>query len=123
MILLVFSVALMSAQTTADEKKYLGNWKMTWLDLPDGNMTVILKITEVDGKLAGVIDEEINADGKRKPVSEVVKIKNIEVNGVKLSLMYHAQGYDVGIEVELEDEKKFTGTMMGRFETIGEKLM
>ena len=49
MILLVFSVALMSAQTTADEKKYLGNWKMTWLDLPDGNMTVILKITEVDG--------------------------------------------------------------------------
>jgi len=119
MVALLIGVASFANQNASEVgEKFVGEWKMLWKDLPDGDMESILELKIVDDQLTGVI----KGDSVIESTGEPIELYDVEVDGEELSFMYTSQGYDVSIVVELESDKKFSGFMMDMFEVIGDKV-
>ena len=46
----------------------------------------------------------------------------MELNGDKATVYFNAEGYDVNLEMNKKDEDHVTGSLMGMFDSEGERV-
>lgn len=95
---------------------YAGNWAVTVKDTPMGTATGTMKLTETDGKLAGVF---VTADGKSLP------LKSVSPTADGLMTSFYFPQYDVDVDVKLKGKPTdavLVGRSMGQFDTTAKRL-
>lgn len=109
-LLLSFNV---KAQTTGADY-FTGKWSVLIKGTPNGDAKMFVVLTKADTTLTGVIQDTTGA--------ETSKIDKIEVAGGKATIYFNAQGYDVNLEMNKKDDDHFTGSMIGMFDSEGERV-
>lgn len=109
---LLLSVNVMAQTTGANY--FAGKWSVVIKGTPNGDAKMFVVLTKSDTVLTGVILDTTGA--------QTAKIDKIEIAGDKATIYFNAQGYDVNLEMNKKDDDHFTGSMMGMFDSDGERV-
>ena len=102
------------AQSKAGADFFTGKWNVLVKGTPNGDAKMIVVLTKSDTTLTGVIQDSTGV--------ETSKIDKIEMAGDKATIYFNTQGYDVNLEMNKKDDDHFTGSLMGMFDSEGERV-
>ncbi len=103
-----------NAQSKTGAEYFAGKWSILVKGTPNGDAKMIFVLENKDGKIIGTVQD---TTGK-----EISKIDNAELKDDELTVYFTAQGYDVNVALKKKDDDHVTGSLMGMFETEGERL-
>ena len=103
-----------TAQVSPGVEYFAGKWKVLVKGTPDGDSKMFVVLDRKDTTLAGIIQDTTG--------TEITKITKLELGEKQLTIYFTAQGYDVYLVMDKKDEDHFTGTLMGMFESEGERV-
>jgi hypothetical protein len=93
---------------------YAGKWDVLIKGTPNGDVHLIFNLTEKDGKLEGTfVDPESKKD---------VPVSKIETADGKVTIYFTISNYDVNLAMEKVDDTHIKGSLMGMFESTGERV-
>ena len=111
-------VALLSFTASAQDKKgadyFAGTWNVLVKGTPNGDAKMIYALENKDGKITGVVQD---STGK-----EISKIDKSEVKDDEVTLYFNTQVYDVNVALKKKDENQATGSLMGMFDTVADRV-
>lgn len=93
---------------------YAGKWEVLVKGTPNGDVHFLFTITEKDGKLEGTF-----VDPETKKDTPITKIE--EADG-KVTLYFTVSSYDVNQTLEKVDDTHVKGSLMGMFDSTGERV-
>jgi hypothetical protein len=93
---------------------YAGKWDVLVKGTPNGDVHFLFNITEKDGKLDGTF-----ADPDTKKDVPVTKID--QADG-KITIYFTVSSYDVNLGLEKVDDTHVKGSLMGMFDSTGERV-
>ena len=102
------------AQAQTGAAYFTGKWNVLVKGTPNGDAKMTFVLDKKDSTLTGVVQD---STGK-----EIAKIDKVELNGDKATVYFNAQGYDVNLEMNKKDEDHVTGSLMGMFDSEGERV-
>ena len=108
---LLFSSSTM-AQTTEDY--FVGDWEVQIKDTPMGNITVVLTLERVDGKLVGKFVDNAS--------STETKMNSITENEKSLTLNFTSEYGDLYFTLQREDDENVSGSLMDSFAVSGTRV-
>jgi hypothetical protein len=108
---LLFSSSTM-AQTTEDY--FVGDWEVQIKDTPMGNITVVLTLERVDGKLVGKFVD--NASGSETKMNDITENEN------SLTLNFTSEYGDLYLTIQREDDENVSGSLMDSFAVSGTRV-
>ncbi len=109
---LLFAFTAKAQSTGADY--FAGKWNMLVKGTPGGDSKMVFVLEKKDSTLTGSLQD---TTGK-----EITKMDKVEVNGNTATVYFNAQGYDVNVVINKKDEDHVTGSLLGMFETEGERV-
>ncbi|HLK29208.1 MAG TPA: hypothetical protein VKT28_11575 [Puia sp.] len=118
LILAGLLLLLLSANVNAQGKKgadyFAGKWNMLVKGTPDGDAKMVFVLDKKDTTLIGIVQD---STGK-----EISKITNMELKDSVLTVYFSAQGYDINVVMNRKDDDHVVGSLMGMFDTEGERI-
>jgi hypothetical protein len=111
-VILTVIATRVNAQTQTNY--FVGKWDILLKGLPQGDAHLKFNIADSAGHLKGVLID--SAAHKETPVS------NIEQANDKITLFFNAQGYDVNLALTKKDDDHATGSLMGMFDALADRV-
>ncbi len=111
---LLIAAPMMFAQAAKGPEFFLGKWSVAFKDLPNGGGKMIFTLSQENGKVIGTINDEAGA--------EIAKIADSESKENELTVYFTASGYDVNVLFKKIDDDHISGSLMGMFEGVGERV-
>lgn len=112
--ILLLGIETINAQSTPDY--FTGDWKITVIGIPGGDSEMIMHLEKADGKYNGNISSTSNK-------SEAIKIDRVEQKESAISVFFFAQGYDICLYLEKQDENNIKGNMFDMFDAKGQRIL
>ncbi|HZY40114.1 MAG TPA: hypothetical protein VFE53_25855 [Mucilaginibacter sp.] len=109
----VLIAAKANAQTTTNY--FLGKWDVLVKGLPQGDTHMLFNLTDSAGTAKGVL-VDTTAAHKDIPMTK------IEQEADKITLYFSAQGYDVSLTLAKKDDDHATGSLMGMFDAVADRV-
>jgi hypothetical protein len=103
-----------SAQTTTTNY-FAGKWDVLLKGLPQGDAHIKFNIADSAGHLKGVL-VDTSAAHKDTPLT------NIEQANDKITLYFTTQGYDVNLMLTKKDDDHASGSLMGMFDAVADRV-
>lgn len=110
--LLLSTIANAQSKTGADY--FTGTWNVLVKGTPNGDARMWIVLEKKDTTMVGSVED---STGK-----EISKITNIEMNDTTATVYFNAQGYDVNLEMDKKGDDHITGSLMGMFDAIGDRV-
>jgi len=104
------SFGMQSANEAVSE--FVGEWKCTVFDTPEGDADMTIIINAEDGALSGKV---IGVSGE-------TEIYDVEVTGKELYFMFDKADRNLHVTIELTGEEKIEGYLFDMFIIEGEKV-
>lgn len=112
-ILLFLGTAMLNAQTS-DTDFFADKWEVTVSGTPTGDHTMIMIITREEDGLLGVFQGD---DG-----TEVV-IDRVQEGEDSITLEWVAEGHQVSLRLNKQDENNLSGSLWGMFNSTAERIL
>jgi hypothetical protein len=112
-MILVVITAKVNAQ--AQPNYFIGKWDVLVKGLPQGDAHVIFNLADSAGHLKGVL-VDTTAAHKDIPLTKVEQADDT------VTLYFTAQGYDVNLVLKKKDDDHATGSLMGMFDAVAERV-
>ena len=112
-ILILFSV-FANAQSSTTPNYFEGKWNILLKGLPDGDTKMYLVLQKRDTTWSGVVQDSTGA--------EISKIDKFEMGEAMATVYFNARGYDVNLVMNKKDDDHITGTLMGMFDAVGDRV-
>src|SRR6476646_8170725 len=112
-ILILFSV-FVKAQSSTVPSFFEGKWNILLKGLPDGDTKMYLVLQKKDTTWSGVVQDSTGA--------EISKIDKFEMGEATSTVYFNARGYDVNLVMNKKDDDHITGTLMGMFDAVGDRV-
>jgi hypothetical protein len=103
-----------NAQSKSGADYFAGKWSVLVKNLPQGDTKMIFVLEKKDTTMTGVVQDSVG--------NQISKIDKVELTGDKATLYFSAQGYDVNLEMNKKDDDHITGSLIGMFDAVGERL-
>jgi hypothetical protein len=117
LLILLFAVNTKSF-AGVNNSEFIGKWKITMFDLPNGDRIMELHLSEKNDELVGVLTNEVG-----KEDHEDIKINEIVINKKELSFTFETEtGRIVNLNLELIGEGKCEGYLIDMFLVEGKKI-
>lgn len=111
---LAFVLISVKSQAQTAPGFYAGKWDVLIKGTPNGDVHLKFTFTEKDGKLDGsFVDPESKKD---------VPVTKIETADGKMTVYFTIANYDVNLVMEKVDDTHIKGSLMGMFESTGERV-
>ena len=109
---------LLSSNTNAQSKTgsdyFAGTWNVLVKGTPNGDARMWIVLEKKDTAMTGSVQD---STGK-----EISKITNVEMNDTSATVYFTAQGYDVNLEMDKKGDDHVTGSLMGMFDAVGDRV-
>ncbi len=102
------------AQTTANNY-FIGKWDVLVKGLPQGDAHLKFVIADSAGHAKGVLLDTTAAH-------KDIPLTKIEQADDKITLYFTTQGYDVTLLLTKKDDDHATGSLMGMFDALAERI-
>jgi len=116
-VCMMLATMTLSAQTGQAADYFVGKWEVVVEGTPNGDATMLVTFSRVDGKLVG----EMNGlEG------DAIAIDRIEetADPVSITFFFFAGGYDVDLQLTKKDDNTATGGIMsGMFPATGKRVV
>ncbi len=93
---------------TSGNDFYVGKWDLTVTGTPNGDTKFTMDLQRKGGVLGGTLTDP---SGTNPPID----ISNVEESGDKITVYFKAQGFDINVALDKEDQNNLSGKMMGMF--------
>ncbi|MFB9840998.1 hypothetical protein [Mucilaginibacter ginsenosidivorans] len=114
LIALALVAGAVKANAQAAPNYFIGKWSVLLKGLPQGDARLKFNIVDSVGHLKGVmIDTTSNTE---------TPLTNIEQENDKVTLYFTAQGYDVNLVLNKKDDDHATGSLMGMFDAVADRI-
>lgn len=114
LVAFAFMATKTQAQTTASNYFY-GKWDVLVKGLPQGDAHLKFNISDSAGHAKGVL---LDTTAAHKDIT----VTKIEQADDKITLYFTAQGYDVSLLLTKKDDDHATGSLMGMFDALAERI-
>ncbi len=95
---------------------FVGSWNTSIFGTPNGDVTVTMVLERKDGKLTGTMTSPMQNN-------QAVPLDKIEENGTdKIKVYFSANGMNINIDLEKEDQDNLKGMLMGMFNTKAKRV-
>ena len=115
LVLILF--VLMSINMKAQDKSndyFAGRWNVLVVGTPNGDSKMPLKLTQVDGKLQGGIEDGKGGLG--------TKFDKVEVKGNTMTVYFVGGGYNCYITLDKKDDNTAVGSLMDMFDATATRV-
>ncbi|MGR3810881.1 hypothetical protein [Jiulongibacter sp. NS-SX5] len=99
----------------AETDYFVGEWEVLIEGTPNGDVTMILSLEREDDLLSGVFLP-------MEEGGEEIEITDIEEDGDAIEVFFYAQGYDLNLVLEKEDENNLSGSLAGMFDSSAKRI-
>ncbi len=103
------------AQTSTAPDYFVGDWEVTINGTPMGNITVMLTLERVDGKLVGKFVD--SASGNETKMNDITESEN------SLTLSFTSEYGDLYLAIQRVDEENVSGSLMDSFAVEGKRVI
>ena len=110
--LLLFAFGV-KAQTPAADY-FAGKWSVLVKGTPSGDAKMIFILEKNNDSFSGVVLDPTGV--------EISKISSIEQKENEITVYFNAQSYEVNLVLTKEDDDHVTGSLMGMFDAVGERI-
>ena len=93
-------------------KNIPGSYQLN-IETPEGERTGVMKILNQQGTYNITLEEE--------GTSNNWKCTNVKIEGNKVAFYFYAEGYDVNMNLKIEDDE-VSGTMMWEYQVEGKRI-
>ena len=93
---------------------FVGDWNVQIKDTPMGTISVLLTLERVDGKLVGKFVDA--ASSSTTTMSQITEGEN------SVTLYFFAEGMDLYLTLQPEDDENVTGSLMDSFAVSGTRV-
>jgi hypothetical protein len=105
-----------NAVRVKDTDFFAGQWKVSIVGTPQGDVKMVATLTRKDGKLTGEISDPEDAKKEKIPIT------NVEEEAGKITLSFSASGYDLNLPLEKVDDDNLKGKLMNMFESTAVRI-
>jgi hypothetical protein len=112
--LLVLSSLFVKAQSSTIPSYFEGKWNILLKGLPDGDTKMYLILQKKDTTWSGVVQDSTG--------TEISKVDKFEMGEATATVYFSARGYDVNLVMNKKDDDHITGTLMGMFDAVGDRV-
>ena len=119
MLVTLVAVAFMATKTqaqTASPNYFIGKWDVLLKGLPQGDAHIKFNLADSAGHLKGVL-LDTTAAHKDVPLTKID-----QADDTKVTLFFTTQGYDVNLVLTKKDDDHATGSLMGMFDALAERI-
>ena len=102
------------AQTSTAPDYFVGDWEVTINGTPMGNITVMLTLERVDGKLVGKF---VDAAGMETKMNDITENEN------SLTLTFTSEYGDLVLAIQRKDDENVSGSLMDSFTVEGKRVI
>lgn len=116
LIIGVFALMIISVSAKAQAKNdfFVGKWDILVKGTPQGDVHMMVTFDQKDGKLTGtMVDPETSKD---------VPFTKMETTDKGVVVYFTAQGYDVNMNLEKQDDDHLIGSVMDMLDVTGERV-
>jgi len=112
---MIAMLTVVAIKTSAQTNYYIGKWDVLVKGTPNGDAHIKFNIADSAGHLKGVM-MDTSAAHKDVPLNK------IDQAGDNITLYFTAQGYDVSITLAKKDDDHATGSLMGMFDAVADRI-
>jgi len=113
-LFLLFLSSNVHGQSKTGADYFAGKWNVLVKGLPDGDTKMFFVLEKKDTTMAGAVQD---STGK-----EIAKIDKIELKDTTATVYFTAQNYDVNLVMNKKDDDHITGSLMGMFDAVGDRV-
>jgi hypothetical protein len=110
----LFSSMGAKAQSKTGADYFTGTWSVLIKGTPGGDAKMVFVLDKKDATMTGIVKDSTN--------TEIAKITNAELKENQLTVYFTTSGYDVNLVMDKKDEDHVTGSLMGMFDTEGDRV-
>jgi hypothetical protein len=111
--LILLSVgAIAQIKTGADY--FTGKWNVLIKGTPSGDAKMVFVLEKKDSTMTGVVRDTTG--------TEISKVSNAELTDNQVNVFFNVQGYDVNVLMIKKDDDHVTGSLMGMFDAVGDRV-
>ena len=111
---LMDSFAVEGKRVAQKSDYFVGDWQVTIKDTPMGTISVVLTLERVDGKLVGKFVDAANSTST--PMTQITEAEK------SVTLYFFAEGMDLDLTLQPEDDENVSGTLMDSFAIEGKRV-
>jgi hypothetical protein len=111
---LVFIATKTQAQTNTPNY-FIGKWDVLVKGLPQGDTHMLFNLTDSAGQAKGALLDTTAAH-------KDIPLTKIEQASDTITLYFTAQGYDVSLTLKKKDDDHATGSLMGMFDAVADRV-
>ena len=111
---LMDSFAVEGKRVAQKSDYFVGDWQVTIKDTPMGTISVMLTLERVDGKLVGKFVDAANSTST--PMTQITEAEK------SVTLYFFAEGMDLYLTLQPEDDENVSGTLMDSFAIEGKRV-
>ncbi len=112
---LAFSCIATKTNAQSAPNYFVGKWDVLLKNLPQGDAHIKFNLADSAGHLTGVL-VDTTAAHKDVPLTKV------DQDGDKVTLYFSTQGYDVSLVLAKKDDDHATGSLMGMFDAVADRI-
>jgi hypothetical protein len=112
-VILIVIATKVNAQTQTNY--FIGKWDVLVKGLPNGDAHMKFNIADSAGHLKGALLDTSDAH-------KDIPLTNIEQASDKITLFFSTQGYDVNLVLTKKDDDHATGSLMGMFDALADRI-
>jgi hypothetical protein len=113
--LMIAMLTVVAMKASAQTNYYIGKWDVLIKGTPNGDAHAKFNLADSAGHLKGVL-VDTSAAHKDVPLTK------IEQTGDNITLYFTAQGYDVSLTLAKKDDDHATGSLMGMFDAVADRI-
>jgi len=112
----LMAFVLIAAKANAQTANYfIGKWDVLVKGLPQGDTHMLFNLTDSAGNTKGVL-VDTTAAHKDIPMTKIEQAPDT------ITLYFSAQGYDVSLILKKKDDDHATGSLMGMFDAVADRV-
>ena len=102
------------AQSKTGADYFTGTWNVLVKGTPNGDARMWIVLEKKDTTMTGSVQD---STGK-----EISKITSVDLKDTSATVYFNAQGYDVNLEMDKKGDDHITGSLMGMFDAVGDRV-
>jgi hypothetical protein len=112
----LMAFVLIAAKANAQTANYfIGKWDVLVKGLPQGDTHMLFNLTDSAGQAKGAL-LDTTAAHKDIPMTKIEQAPDT------ITLYFSAQGYDVSLTLKKKDDDHATGSLMGMFDAVADRV-